>query len=270
MSRNEYLTTGEVARMMGTTKNTLFHYDQLGIFSPEARGDNDYRYYTVRQMDVLDAIITLRELGMPLPEIKEYMEHRSPENYATLLTKENAVIEQQILALKQKQKWIQRQQKRIETSLTTNPDIIEEITLPRFYIAAHPISSSDDKTISVKVSELLNSYYESKETTGFTVLYIQMERDLARGAHNLYHEVCLAMQTPPKKMPYRILPASKCLAAYHLGDWDDISLAYDRLRSYMKQHQITSSDGRFYEEELINATMTDKRSEYLTRIIVRI
>ena len=38
----------------------------------------------------------------------------------------------------------------------------------------------------------------------------------------------------------------------------------------MKQHQITSSDGRFYEEELINATMTDKRSEYLTRIIVRI
>ena len=36
MSRNEYLTTGEVARMMGTTKNTLFHYDQLGIFSPEA------------------------------------------------------------------------------------------------------------------------------------------------------------------------------------------------------------------------------------------
>ena len=43
MSRNEYLTTGEVARMMGTTKNTLFHYDQLGIFSPEARGGNDYR-----------------------------------------------------------------------------------------------------------------------------------------------------------------------------------------------------------------------------------
>ena len=39
MSRNEYLTTGEVARMMGTTKNTLFHYDQLGIFSPEARGE---------------------------------------------------------------------------------------------------------------------------------------------------------------------------------------------------------------------------------------
>ena len=157
MSRNEYLTTGEVARMMGTTKNTLFHYDQLGIFSPEARGDNDYRYYTVRQMDVLDAIITLRELGMPLPEIKEYMEHRSPENYATLLTKENAVIEQQIRALKEKQKWIQRQQKRIENSLTTNPDIIEEITLPRFYIAAHPISSSDDKTISVKVSELLKA-----------------------------------------------------------------------------------------------------------------
>lgn len=38
MSRNEYLTTGEVARMMGTTKNTLFHYDQLGIFHPKQEG----------------------------------------------------------------------------------------------------------------------------------------------------------------------------------------------------------------------------------------
>lgn len=73
---------------------------------------------------------------------KEYMEHRSPENYATLLTKENAVIEQQIRALKEKQKWIQRQQKRIKTSLTINPDIIEEVSLPGFYIAAHPVSSS--------------------------------------------------------------------------------------------------------------------------------
>ena len=83
MSRNEYLTTGEVARMMGTTKNTLFHYDQLGIFSPEARGDNDYRYYTVRQMDVLDAIIMLRELGMPLPEIKEYTSYKRKRCHRT-------------------------------------------------------------------------------------------------------------------------------------------------------------------------------------------
>ena len=38
MSRNEYLTTGEVARMMGTTKNTLFHYDQLAFFHPKQEG----------------------------------------------------------------------------------------------------------------------------------------------------------------------------------------------------------------------------------------
>lgn len=270
MKRNEYLTTGEVARIMGTTKNTLFHYDQLAIFSPEIRGENDYRYYTVRQMDVLDAIITLRELGMPLPQIKEYMEHRSPQNYQTLLAEENAIIEQQIRSLKEKQKWIRRQQERITTSLNTSPERIDEISLPRLYLAAKPISSSDDMTISVKAGELFNSYYDNKETVGFTVLYIQTEHDLASGTHNLYHEVCLAMQTPPKKMPYQILPASKCLAAYHLGDWDDIYLTYERLRSYMKLHDIHSSDGKYYEEELINATTTDKRSDYLTRIIVRI
>lgn len=38
MSRNEYLTTGEVARMMGTTKNTLFHYASLVFFHQKQEG----------------------------------------------------------------------------------------------------------------------------------------------------------------------------------------------------------------------------------------
>ena len=34
-SRNYYLTTGEFAKLVGTTKHTLFHYDAIGLFCPE-------------------------------------------------------------------------------------------------------------------------------------------------------------------------------------------------------------------------------------------
>ena len=35
MGKNpQYLTTGEFARLCGVSKHTLFHYDELGVFSP--------------------------------------------------------------------------------------------------------------------------------------------------------------------------------------------------------------------------------------------
>ena len=80
-----YLTTGDFARLCGTTKHTLFHYDQLGIFSPAVKGENGYRYYTFPQMDVFYVISTLKELDMPLSQIKAYLDRRSPEELVALL-----------------------------------------------------------------------------------------------------------------------------------------------------------------------------------------
>ena len=35
MDRHEYMTTGEFASAMGVSKDTLFHYDDIGLFCPE-------------------------------------------------------------------------------------------------------------------------------------------------------------------------------------------------------------------------------------------
>lgn len=32
MDRHEYMTTGEFASAMGVSKDTLFHYDDIGLF----------------------------------------------------------------------------------------------------------------------------------------------------------------------------------------------------------------------------------------------
>ena len=33
-----------MARLCGVTKHTLFHYHQIGVFSPAVTGENGYRY----------------------------------------------------------------------------------------------------------------------------------------------------------------------------------------------------------------------------------
>ena len=72
-------TTGEFAALCGVTKHTLFHYDETGIFSPAIRGENGYRYYAPAQIEVFQVISSLKELGMPLSDIKAYLDRRSPE-----------------------------------------------------------------------------------------------------------------------------------------------------------------------------------------------
>ena len=60
-----YFTTGEFAKLCGVKKQTLFHYDQIGILRPEIIASNGYRYYSVLQFDTYITIAMLKELDIP-------------------------------------------------------------------------------------------------------------------------------------------------------------------------------------------------------------
>ena len=49
---NQYFTTGEFAKLWGVKKQTLFHYDEIGIFKPAIKKPNGYRYYSYQQFEV--------------------------------------------------------------------------------------------------------------------------------------------------------------------------------------------------------------------------
>lgn len=66
MENKIYLSTGELAKMLGVTKQTVIYYDKVGLISPAKRGEKHYRYYTLEQADELDSILTFRNLGVPI------------------------------------------------------------------------------------------------------------------------------------------------------------------------------------------------------------
>ena len=93
MNKESFLTTGEFAGLAGVTKHTLFYYDEIGLFSPEIKTENGYRYYSVSQLDVFDVIYTLKELGVSLDEIREYMENRTPASLLSLFQNDSFSLE---------------------------------------------------------------------------------------------------------------------------------------------------------------------------------
>ena len=54
MEQKTYMTTGELAKLMGITKETLFHYDEIGLFRPAVVMPNGYRKYEIRQTELLN------------------------------------------------------------------------------------------------------------------------------------------------------------------------------------------------------------------------
>lgn len=93
-----YITTGEIAKLMGITKETLFHYDEIGLFRPAIVLPNGYRYYEVSQMELLDAILLLKELGMPLKEIRDLLGKRSPQKMLEIFSERERKIQEETVS----------------------------------------------------------------------------------------------------------------------------------------------------------------------------
>ena len=76
----------EFSDFTGVKQSVLRYYDDIGLFSPAERGENNYRYYSLPQIQTIKLIDTLRGLKVPLKRIEEIMEYRSHESMIELLS----------------------------------------------------------------------------------------------------------------------------------------------------------------------------------------
>lgn len=66
-----YYTPQQLASFFSIKKDTLLYYDRIGLFSPDVRNKNGYRYYTVAKLNELDSILTMRDLGLSINAIRK-------------------------------------------------------------------------------------------------------------------------------------------------------------------------------------------------------
>ncbi|GAA0181756.1 hypothetical protein SH2C18_42430 [Clostridium sediminicola] len=87
---NNKFSIGEMSKLHNVPIKTLRYYDEIGLFKPiEVNKDNGYRYYSTEQFQQLNTINYLKFLGIPLKEIKSYLEIRNINYFLDLLEKKN-------------------------------------------------------------------------------------------------------------------------------------------------------------------------------------
>ena len=70
----EAVQIGELARRTGLTVRTLHHYDEIGLLRPSQHSGAGYRLYTARDIGRLQQIVSLRQLGLSLEEIRDCLD----------------------------------------------------------------------------------------------------------------------------------------------------------------------------------------------------
>ncbi len=97
------LKVGDLAKQTGVSVRTLHYYDEIGLLSPSKRTQTGYRLYTEDDIIRLQQIVSLRQIGFSLEQIRECLEQSqfSPHHVVQLhlcRLKEQMQLQQQLYA----------------------------------------------------------------------------------------------------------------------------------------------------------------------------
>ena len=106
---NADLSSGDLARAIGATVRTVRFYEEEGLLKPAVVSEGGHRRYTEDDLERLQIITDLKDLGLSLGEIRSVLDIRT----GCRTTSEFAVRFQQVLAghLEQAQRRLERLRK---------------------------------------------------------------------------------------------------------------------------------------------------------------
>lgn len=108
------MSVGEIAQLSGVSVRTLHRYDEVGLLVPARGVINNFRTYTLSELDRLQVILGYRELGFTLERISEML--NSPENLTQHLAAQEELIIERIEQLSTQ---LNRLQKTMEAQTMT-------------------------------------------------------------------------------------------------------------------------------------------------------
>ena len=141
-SMEKYYKTSDICKMFDISVDNLRYYERLQLLDTQ-RSKSRYRYFNFQELYQLNLLYNLKNIGIPIPEMKDYLSHQTTSYTLAILQKENQLLEERIQQLTAIKKRIQR---RLEV-LQQLPDLtLNQITvssLPqRSYI---PIPYEDEQ-----------------------------------------------------------------------------------------------------------------------------
>ena len=261
------LTISEFAKLSRTTRDTLLHYDRVGLLSPESRGDNNYRYYSSRQLSIVNLIRTLQGLGMTLAEIRNLRDKQTPSLITDLFSLQIEKIDVKIDSWTRARKLLCTLRETIVSTKDIDEDSITIRPLPEETIV---IGGMNDYSKGRTEHETLLSFYQE-----IGKQYPHM--DLNYPVWGIFSKERIASGDWLKPDRYFLYnpeghdkkPAALYAVGYTRGGYGECGDLYRRMFDYINASGFTIS-GNAYEEYPLNEVCVSNPNNYLVRLTITV
>ena len=262
MRDQDLLSIKKFSEATGITQAALRHYDKVNLFKPVKRGDNGYRYYSVRQAIAINFINVLSGMNIPLKKIAVLKKDKTPELMLELLRKQEFELNQALYRLQQAYAIIHTYYELIQEGLHANE---HEISV--YQMAATPIELGP-------VNDF-NSGYFYDSFFKFLEQMIDSKVDPAYPAGGFYEDMDAFINTPGQPSRYfSHIPVGKdkkesgiYLVAYTRGYYGDLGSVPSRMQAYALEHGFVFS-GPVYEIYLHDEITINDYDQYLIQVSV--
>lgn len=263
-----YFTTGEFAKILGVKKHTLFHYDEIGLLSPAITAVNKYRYYYFRQIDTFVAIKMLQKLGMPLEDIKRYMQNRSPDSFYSMMDEKEAQVDQEIERLNQVKKIISCERKNMAKAQSASLNSPEIVTRPAGWLFFSDVENDSHQKIVKEISQHVCMWEQSKVNIR-AVGSICSQGDLEKGMFDKYSQIYTRVDKRIASLKTEQYPEGRYIESFYKGYESSMEKPFQTITRYAEEHGLQTG-GKWYEEFLTNELTVNGYDEYTVRILVRL
>jgi DNA-binding transcriptional MerR regulator len=233
------VSVGRFATMTHLSVKTLRHYHQVGLLEPaEVDPHTGYRYYALEQLPTAQLIRRLRDLRMPVADVRAVLVSGSPAERDTLIAAHIDHLETELAHT-------QAAVKSLRALLEYAPGqqhLVHRRPESSFPVLAITEDIRNPEDIESWWREALHELRAAADDHGMQV---------TGPAGGLYDE-CLFQHEPGEAIVYipvstprelgrikpLVIPAAEVAVTTHHGSHADIDLAYARLGSYIAEHEL--------------------------------
>lgn len=266
-------TTGEFAKLFGVKKQTLFHYDDIGIFKPEIIGNNNYRYYSYTQIETFAVLLMFKELHVPLKEIKAHMENRSPEALIEILKAKNAEIDERMKKLEDAKNFVAEKIALTEEGIKAPIGEIVFEEIPDEYMI---VTEYNGEGSEADVAKAVSKHFKYCQDLGISSAYsiggiipvASITKD-SYGYSKLYTVVdSKVLMSATIHDPY-VDYGGKFIACYDDKGYKNVCSICNKILYYAKKNHLKLDDS-FYEDVILDDLSVGGYDNYLIKVSARI
>jgi len=267
MSDSHGFSISDFAKYSRTTKDTLLHYDRIGLLSPASRSKNKYRLYAPNQLVTVNTIRTLQELGLSLTEIGDIITERTPLYIHTLLNQQIEQIDLKINHWNRARDLLFTLQEHIQSGLEADEANIVIQYLPE---KAMVLGDLNDYSQGGDDYTALNTFYHATHEK-YPELHLNYP---VWGFFSKERVISRDWKWPDRFYFYtpegeHLRPAGLYAIGYTRGDYGQCGDLYEQMLHFIDTSGFKVS-GDAYEEYPLNEVCISDSSNYLIRLLIAV